>query len=106
VWLGTFFLYYFLMEYLLGRTIGKWILGLKVTEMDGSKLTLRGAFVRTLLRLFDSENLLGALVGIACLLKTKRRQRLGDLAAAPCRRRPHLKQRWRPIAPLRDVCCT
>jgi len=81
VCLGTFFLYYFLMEWLLGRTVGKWILGLKVTELDGSKLTLRGAFLRTLVRLFDSENALGALVGIACLLKTRRRQRLGDLAA-------------------------
>jgi uncharacterized RDD family membrane protein YckC len=81
VLLGTFFLYYFLMEWLLGWTVGKWILGLKVTELDGSKLTLRGAFLRTLLRLFDSENILGALVGIACLLKTRRRQRLGDLAA-------------------------
>ncbi len=81
VWLATFFLYYFLMEWQLGRTIGKWILGLRVTELDGSKLSLRGAFLRTLLRLFDSENLLGALVGIACLLKTRRRQRLGDLAA-------------------------
>jgi uncharacterized RDD family membrane protein YckC len=80
VWLATFFLYYFLMEWRLGWTVGKWILGLKVTELDGSRLTLRGAFLRTLLRLFDAENLLGALIGIACLLKTRRRQRLGDLA--------------------------
>jgi uncharacterized RDD family membrane protein YckC len=77
--LGVHFLYYFLMEWRLGWTVGKRIIGLKVTELDGSPLTLRGALVRNVVRLFEVE--LMPLAGTATLLMTKRRQRLGDLAA-------------------------
>ncbi|HLY74155.1 MAG TPA: RDD family protein [Planctomycetota bacterium] len=74
------FLYYFLMEWRLGGTVGKKIIGLKVTELDGSRLRLRGALVRNVIRLFDVLNPFGALLGTAALLLTKRHQRLGDLA--------------------------
>jgi len=79
VGLAVHFLYYFLMEWRLGWTVGKRIIGLKVSELDGSRLTLKGAFVRNLIRLFDVEMI--PIVGTAALLLTKRRQRLGDLAA-------------------------
>lgn len=79
--LGLHFLYYFLMEWRCGWTVGKRIIGLRVAELDGSKLTLKGALVRSLVRLFDAELPLGALVGTAVLLSSKRRQRLGDLIA-------------------------
>jgi len=75
------FLYYFLMEWRLGWTVGKRIIGLKVTELDGTRVTLRGALLRSLIRLLDAENIPGVLAGTAALLMTKRRQRLGDLAA-------------------------
>lgn len=81
VCMAVIFLYYFLMEWLLGRTIGKWILGLRVARLDGSKLTLTAALLRTTIRLVDTENLLGVIAGSAALLSTKRKQRLGDLAA-------------------------
>lgn len=79
--MAVHFLYYFLMEWLLGWTIGKRIIGLRVAEMDGSRLTLRGALLRSLVRLFDAEMPLGALLGTALLLTSKRRQRLGDMVA-------------------------
>jgi uncharacterized RDD family membrane protein YckC len=79
--MAVIFLYYFVMEWSFGGTIGKRILGLRVAELDGSKLTFRGAFLRTLLRLIDAESLPLAIAGTASILFTKRRQRLGDLAA-------------------------
>jgi len=81
VCLGQSFLYYFLMEWRWGWTIGKRIIGLRVTGADGSRLTLRGALVRTLIRMIDAESIPMVLVGTAAILLTKRRQRLGDLAA-------------------------
>jgi len=70
--------YRFVMEWAFGWTVGKRIVGLRVTELDGSRLSFRGALVRNLLRLVDC-NLYGIILGIALILKTKRRQRLGDL---------------------------
>jgi len=81
VCLGMSFLYYAVLEWLFGWTIGKRILGLKVTGADGGRLTLRGALLRSVVRLLDSEALPMALAGMASLLITKRRQRLGDLLA-------------------------
>jgi len=66
------------MEWAFGWTVGKRIVGLRVTELGGSRLSFRGALVRNLLRLVDC-NLYGMILGIALILKTKRRQRLGDL---------------------------
>jgi uncharacterized RDD family membrane protein YckC len=79
--LGAYFLYYFLMEWRLGWTVGKLILGLKVTGADGSRLSFRGALIRSLVRLVDAEMLFLNLVGCALILSTKRRQRLGDVLA-------------------------
>jgi uncharacterized RDD family membrane protein YckC len=69
--------YRFVMEWAFGWSVGKRIVGLKVTELDGSRLTFRGAIVRNVVRLIDCS-LYGVIVGIAMVLKTKRRQRLGD----------------------------
>jgi uncharacterized RDD family membrane protein YckC len=81
VCLGISFLYYAVLEWIFGWTIGKRILGLKVTGADGGRLTLRGALLRSAVRLLDAEALPMALAGMASLLMTKRRQRLGDLVA-------------------------
>jgi len=75
IWLAVEFLYHSLMEWLSGWTIGKKILGLKVTELDGARLTFRGALIRNLMRWIDAQ----MLVGVVVMLRTPRRQRLGDL---------------------------
>src|SRR6185436_17909205 len=78
IWLATEFIYHFILEGLFGWTIGKKILGLKVTEIDGSQLTFRGALIRNLTRWIDS-GLLGVIFGLGFMIRTQRRQRLGDL---------------------------
>lgn len=75
------FVYHVLMEWRLGWTLGKRILGIRVTELDGSPLTLRGAILRNLLRVLDSQFPFGLMLGVILILKTRRRQRLGDLIA-------------------------
>jgi uncharacterized RDD family membrane protein YckC len=47
--------YFIGMEYKKGRTIGKKLLKLEVTEREGLRLTLRQAFVRTFVRLLPWE---------------------------------------------------
>ena len=70
--------YRFAMEWAFGWTVGKRILGLRVTELDGSRLTFRGALIRNVIRIIDG-NVYGVIIAIAMILKTKRRQRLGDV---------------------------
>lgn len=80
-----------------GRTVGKWVLGLRVICVDGKPVDGTRAVVRNLLRsadLFpfislsqwDSEFPTAFLVptgilGMVCMVCTRRMQRLGDLAA-------------------------
>lgn len=45
--------YHFLAEWLTGRTLGKRLFGLRVVGDDGSRLGVRGSFVRNVLRLVD-----------------------------------------------------
>lgn len=73
------FVYYVLMEWRFGWTVGKSILGMKVTEADGSRLTFKGALLRNLVRPIDTDLL--PILGAGFILGTRRRQRLGDLAA-------------------------
>ena len=42
------FLYYWVSTAVTGRTIGKWLVGLRIVERDGQPLRGRGAFVRVL----------------------------------------------------------
>jgi uncharacterized RDD family membrane protein YckC len=71
--------YRFGMEWAFGATLGKRILGLKVTELDGSRLSLRGALIRNLTRFIDGQLPFGLILGIFLMLRSERRQRLGDL---------------------------
>ena len=74
--------YFFVFEALWSRTPGKYLFGLRVCQVDGSRCTLRSAMLRTLLRVIEvNPILLGALPAGIMLLVTKRRQRLGDLLA-------------------------
>lgn len=77
---GTILVYFFLLEASTGRTIGKLALGLEVRTVDGKALGPAAALIRNVLRLVDQLPVLYA-VGLATIITTKRRQRLGDLAA-------------------------
>jgi uncharacterized RDD family membrane protein YckC len=63
-----------------GQTPGKRIVGIRVVQSTGLPVTVSGAIIRNLVRIFDFFPLLYA-VGLVVLFATKNTQRLGDLAA-------------------------
>ena len=75
LWLG----YYTYLEGSSGATIGKRILGLQVVNLDGSKIDMRQALIRNLLRIVDG--LFTYLVGAILVWTSPTRQRLGDRVA-------------------------
>jgi uncharacterized RDD family membrane protein YckC len=81
-YLAVVLLYYFVLEAATGQTLGKRLLGLRVTSGDGTRPSAAAVAARTLLRLVDWLPLL-YLAGFITVLATgrDRRQRLGDLAA-------------------------
>jgi uncharacterized RDD family membrane protein YckC len=81
VFLAVVLAYYFVFEVAVGQTVGKRLLGLRVTHADGSRPSVAAIAVRTLLRLVDWLPTLYLLGFLAMLATGARRQRLGDLAA-------------------------
>lgn len=71
--------YFVLGEGALGTTLGKVVAGVRVQTLDGRRIGLRAALVRSLMRIIDGVGVY--LVGAIAILATGRRQRLGDLAA-------------------------
>jgi len=71
--------YYIYYETKTGATLGKRILGLRVVTLDGHPITRQQAITRDLVRWYvDGLFIFPALLSI---LVTKKRQRIGDLAA-------------------------
>jgi uncharacterized RDD family membrane protein YckC len=73
-------LYMVLLEGLLGTTLGKWLLGLRVVGPDGRRPGLWRSFIRNLLRCVDSLPTLNIL-GTILILKSKEKARFGDRVA-------------------------
>ena len=63
-----------------GQTIGKRLLRLRVTDINGLRLQFSQIVIRNLLRFVDSLPAFYLVGGLACLI-TRRAQRLGDIAA-------------------------
>lgn len=63
-----------------GRTVGKFIMKIKVVKEDGSPARLSDFLVRWVLRLIDIVLFFGT-VGVVAILFSERKQRLGDIAA-------------------------
>jgi len=82
LWVACLFSYLFVMEGLLGWTLGKWLFGICVVNREGKRPGLLRAFIRTLIKVVEANPMLfsGLLAAIIVLL-TKKRQRLGDMAA-------------------------
>lgn len=82
VFVISYWLYFFLLEGLFGRTIGKLLMGLVVIQFNGQRCTWWQAFLRTLLRPLEvNPVLLGALPAAICVVFSKNRQRIGDKLA-------------------------
>lgn len=76
-----FFGYSILLEWLWrGRTLGKWLMGIQVMDVEGLHLHFSQLVVRNLLRLIDALPAM-YLVGGVSMLFSPTGQRLGDLAA-------------------------
>lgn len=71
--------YYFILEWKTGQTVGKMLLKIKVVSADGQPLTPGKIAVRTILRIVDG--IFFYLVAFICVVATKQKQRLGDMAA-------------------------
>lgn len=63
-----------------GQTIGKHLMGIRVLDANGLRLTVGQVVMRNIMRLVDALPALYAVGGVAVVLSPKR-QRLGDLVA-------------------------
>lgn len=74
--------YFLVLEALWSRTLGKYLQGLIVRKVDGSRCDWTAALIRSALRILEVNPLLlgGIPAGIA-VISTRRKQRLGDLLA-------------------------
>lgn len=68
-----------LLEGFTGRTIGKFIVGIKVIKNDGSKINLWGSIVRTFLKFVDV--ILWGVIGYVLMVVSPANQRCGDRVA-------------------------
>jgi uncharacterized RDD family membrane protein YckC len=80
IFLLIILLYFILMEGIIGATVGKLCLRLRVVQTDGSKSNLKQAIIRNLLRLVDSLPALNIL-GVILILGSPERARFGDRVA-------------------------
>ena len=71
--------YYVVCEAATGATLGKRMVGIRVVDEDGDRLTFGASLIRNLLRLVDA--LFFYLVGFLFAITSNRGQRLGDRAA-------------------------
>ncbi|MEM6472490.1 MAG: RDD family protein [Planctomycetota bacterium] len=97
VFLVNWFYGTILEAYFNGRTIGKWMCGIRVIQVDGRPVSPRSALLRNLLRVADLSpmaplSIFGdgmplayiiptGMFGLLSMAMTRRMQRLGDLAA-------------------------
>lgn len=80
IFLGIIFLYWIVLEAFLGGTVGKLILGLRVTNDEYGKITLAQSFLRNACRMIDGLPFLN-LLGIFSIILSKEKQRIGDRIA-------------------------
>ena len=71
--------YYFVMEAATGKTLGKMLMGLRVQALDGAYTPMK-SFIRNLLRIIDGLPVF-YLLGLIVMVSSKRKQRIGDMAA-------------------------
>ena len=86
--LGTFlagiyglaaFAYFVYMEGAYGQTVGKRVMDIVVVGEDGSKIDMRAAAIRNVLRIVDG--FAAYQVGLVAMLTNDNRQRVGDMVA-------------------------
>jgi uncharacterized RDD family membrane protein YckC len=77
-WLALLWVaYYAVLESLFGATLGKQLAGLRVTDLEGRRISWQAAILRNLARLIDALPFLYLLGGVLTL-SSRQHQRLGD----------------------------
>lgn len=79
IWFLIGLAYYVVMEVKWGGTLGKKAMGLKVVKESGEPLDWQSSIVRNILRIIDG--FFFYLVGAIVIWVSKKKQRLGDMAA-------------------------
>lgn len=74
------FPYHILLEGAVGQTLGKRLVGIRVTAEDGAPCSYQSAAIRTVFRFVDWLPV-AYIAGLASIALTERHQRLGDVAA-------------------------
>ena len=78
----TYLAYFFLMETLWSRTVGKLFQGLVVRKLDGTRCDWKAALIRSALRILEvNPLLLGGLPAGLVIIASERKQRIGDILA-------------------------
>lgn len=72
------FVYFFFLEWVIGQSIGKRIIGIRVQREDGGRVGFVGALLRNLVRIVDATCPM-AIIGFMMVAFSERKQRLGDL---------------------------
>ncbi|MEI6090269.1 MAG: RDD family protein [bacterium] len=80
MFLGIIFLYWIVLETFLGGTVGKLLLGLRVTNDEFSKISFEQSILRNGIRLIDGLPCFN-LLGIFSIILSKEKQRIGDKVA-------------------------
>jgi uncharacterized RDD family membrane protein YckC len=80
--------YVIVAEAAFGQTLGKWLFGLRIVNLDGTRPSLSAIIARNLLRLID---LVLMWMPLAIMLFSPLRQRAGDIAAGTLVARPMAK---------------
>jgi len=78
--LAVIVLYFVVMEGLVGATIGKRLLGMRVVRPDGSNADLKQALVRNLVRAVDALPAF-CILGVVLIVRSPERARFGDRVA-------------------------
>lgn len=82
-----------------GRTIGKFVAGVRVVTLEAGPIGFREAFIRSIFQIVDLLASFGALAVVTAML-TSRSQRLGDLAAGTFVIRDPRSQAFVPAVPF------
>lgn len=80
IFLLVIFLYFVLMEGLAGGTLGKKMLRLRIVCVEGDRVGLRKALLRTVLRAIDSLPML-CILGVFLIVRSSEKTRFGDRVA-------------------------
>lgn len=95
--------YFVVLEAVWSRTLGKFVQGLVVRKLDGSRCDWSAALIRGLLRIVEVNPLLfGGLPAGLVIIASERKQRIGDLLAGTVVVSDKLIWESNPIEPAVD----